>query len=60
MLDLIQARPRLWCSSCGGVRVFPVKGCVLRVLGLKFLRIDGSIDPKDPFVCHSCHSHSCE
>ncbi|CAE7293363.1 CHR24 [Symbiodinium pilosum] len=24
-----------------------IQGCVLRVLGLKFLRIDGSIDPKD-------------
>ncbi|CAE7571809.1 CHR24 [Symbiodinium natans] len=38
MLDLIQAGLR------GSVKA---DGCVLRVLGLKFLRIDGSIDPKD-------------
>ena len=34
-------------DSCCQTAWVVSEGCVLRVLGLKFLRIDGSIDPKD-------------
>eukprot|EP00913_Durusdinium_trenchii_P033627 g31477.t1 len=36
-----------------------IQGCVLRVLGLKFLRIDGSIDAKDCDYC-SFSNRTCQ